>query len=170
VLRLAADENFNSDIVRGLLRQRPDLDIVRTVSPFEQHAGHSIIHTSNIARRTSIASGGLGMWPCLTLKPGDLGRWYLRLNGFATIPSFVLHPESPRESQLTDIDIWGVRFPFRVEFGDVNNHDEPEFSESSKTILVISEVTRGPCKIKFRLVPIERSQGLRRLNGYHMPT
>jgi hypothetical protein len=29
VLRLAADENFNSDIVRGALRQRPDLDIVR---------------------------------------------------------------------------------------------------------------------------------------------
>jgi hypothetical protein len=29
VLRLAADENFNSDIVRGVLRQRPDLDIVR---------------------------------------------------------------------------------------------------------------------------------------------
>jgi Domain of unknown function (DUF5615) len=29
VLRLAADENFNSDIVRGLLRRRPDLDIMR---------------------------------------------------------------------------------------------------------------------------------------------
>ena len=29
MLRLAADENFNSDIVRGVLRQRPDLDIVR---------------------------------------------------------------------------------------------------------------------------------------------
>jgi hypothetical protein len=29
VLRLAADENLNSDIVRGLLRRRPDLDIVR---------------------------------------------------------------------------------------------------------------------------------------------
>jgi len=29
VLRFAADENFNSDIVRGLLRQQPDLDIVR---------------------------------------------------------------------------------------------------------------------------------------------
>ena len=29
MLRLAADENFNSDIVRGLLRRRPDLDIVR---------------------------------------------------------------------------------------------------------------------------------------------
>jgi hypothetical protein len=29
MLRLAADENFNGDIVRGLLRQKPDLDIVR---------------------------------------------------------------------------------------------------------------------------------------------
>jgi uncharacterized protein (DUF1786 family) len=29
VLRLAADENFHSDIVRGLLRRKPDLDIVR---------------------------------------------------------------------------------------------------------------------------------------------
>lgn len=29
VLRLAADENFNYDIVRGLLRRKPDLDIVR---------------------------------------------------------------------------------------------------------------------------------------------
>ncbi len=26
---LTADENFNSDIVRGLLRRKPDLDIVR---------------------------------------------------------------------------------------------------------------------------------------------
>jgi uncharacterized protein DUF5615 len=29
VLRLAADENFNNDIVRGLLRRKPDLDIAR---------------------------------------------------------------------------------------------------------------------------------------------
>ena len=29
MLRLAADENFNSDIVRGLLRRNPNLDIVR---------------------------------------------------------------------------------------------------------------------------------------------
>ena len=28
-LRLAADENFNNDIVRGLLRRRPELDLVR---------------------------------------------------------------------------------------------------------------------------------------------
>lgn len=29
MLRLAADENFNNDIVRGLLRHMPGLDIVR---------------------------------------------------------------------------------------------------------------------------------------------
>jgi hypothetical protein len=29
VLRLAADENFNNNIVRGLLRRRPDADFVR---------------------------------------------------------------------------------------------------------------------------------------------
>ncbi len=29
MLRLAVDENFNNDIVRGLLRRKPELDIVR---------------------------------------------------------------------------------------------------------------------------------------------
>ena len=29
MLALAADENFNNDIVRGLLRRNPDLNIVR---------------------------------------------------------------------------------------------------------------------------------------------
>jgi predicted nuclease of predicted toxin-antitoxin system len=29
MLRLAADENFNGDIVRGLLRRNPQVDIVR---------------------------------------------------------------------------------------------------------------------------------------------
>ncbi|RME77774.1 MAG: hypothetical protein D6784_03250 [Chloroflexi bacterium] len=29
MLRFAADENFNNDIVRGLLRRKPELDIIR---------------------------------------------------------------------------------------------------------------------------------------------
>ncbi|MBI4506289.1 MAG: DUF5615 family PIN-like protein [Chloroflexi bacterium] len=29
MLRLASDENFNNDIVRGLLRRKPEIDIVR---------------------------------------------------------------------------------------------------------------------------------------------
>jgi predicted nuclease of predicted toxin-antitoxin system len=30
MLRLLSDENFNGEVVRGLLRQLPDLDVVRT--------------------------------------------------------------------------------------------------------------------------------------------
>lgn len=30
MLRLASDENFNGEVVRGLLRRQPDLDVVRT--------------------------------------------------------------------------------------------------------------------------------------------
>ncbi len=29
MLRLAADENFNNDIIRGLVRRKPDIDIIR---------------------------------------------------------------------------------------------------------------------------------------------
>ncbi|MBI2941698.1 MAG: DUF5615 family PIN-like protein [Chloroflexi bacterium] len=29
MIRLAIDENFNNDVVRGLLRQKPELDLVR---------------------------------------------------------------------------------------------------------------------------------------------
>jgi hypothetical protein len=29
MLRFAADENFNNDILRGVLRKKPDLDIIR---------------------------------------------------------------------------------------------------------------------------------------------
>lgn len=36
MLRFVADENFNNRIVRGLLRRKPDLDIVRI-----QDVGHS---------------------------------------------------------------------------------------------------------------------------------
>ena len=29
MLRFASDENFNNNIIRGLLRRKPDLDIIR---------------------------------------------------------------------------------------------------------------------------------------------
>lgn len=32
MVRYAADENFNNDIVWGLLRRKPDLDILRRTS------------------------------------------------------------------------------------------------------------------------------------------
>jgi hypothetical protein len=35
MLRLAADENFNNDILRGLLRRVSDMDVVRMPGVFE---------------------------------------------------------------------------------------------------------------------------------------
>ena len=35
MLRLAADENFNNDIIRGLLRRVLDMDVVRMPGVFE---------------------------------------------------------------------------------------------------------------------------------------
>jgi hypothetical protein len=37
MIRLAADENFNNDIVRGIIRRDPTIDIVRV-----QDAGRAI--------------------------------------------------------------------------------------------------------------------------------
>ena len=48
MLRLAADENFNNDIVRGLLRRKPDLDIVRV-----QDAGLSGADDSRVLEWTA---------------------------------------------------------------------------------------------------------------------
>ena len=43
MLRLATDENFNNDIVRGLLRLRPGLDIVRVQDVGLSEAGDPAI-------------------------------------------------------------------------------------------------------------------------------
>ncbi len=46
------------------------------------------------------------------IKYEQLGYWYLRLNGFLTIPNFVVHPDVGH-NQETDVDILGVRFPLQ---------------------------------------------------------
>ena len=48
MLRFAADENFNNDIVRGLLRRKPHLDIVRV-----QDAGLSGADDSTVLEWTA---------------------------------------------------------------------------------------------------------------------
>jgi len=45
-------------------------------------------------------------WLCL---------WYLRLNGYFTIPNFYAHG---RKGALAEIDMLGVRFPYSTEFPD----------------------------------------------------
>ena len=43
-----------------------------------------------------------------------LGYWFLRPNGFLTIPNFAVHPDAGSQ-QGTDVDVLGVRFPYRRE-------------------------------------------------------
>lgn len=79
------------------------------------------------------------------MKSNDLALWYLRLNGFLTVPNFVLHP-SRRRSQRTDADIVGVRFPHRTE--SHSDEDDQRFAKrSNKLYFVIAESTNNICKI-----------------------
>src|SRR2546421_2682459 len=48
------------------------------------------------------------------IKSEQLAYWYLRLNGFLSIPNFVVHPDEGRR-QRTDVDLLAVRFPYRSE-------------------------------------------------------
>jgi hypothetical protein len=74
-----------------------------------------------------------------------LAGWYFRLNGFFTIRNFILHP-ARRGGQRTDVDIAGVRFPYRAEFPDGASADEPEFNRGdNKPYIVIAEVKTTRC-------------------------
>ena len=79
-----------------------------------------------------------------------LAFWFLRLNGFLTILNFIVHPEGPREDgaypQQTDVDVLGVRFPFRAEHRQWPMPDQALFmAERRRPMVVLSEVTTGQC-------------------------
>jgi hypothetical protein len=81
------------------------------------------------------------------LKPEQLAQWYFRLNGFFTIPNFVLHPQT-RGSARTDADIAGVRFSDRAEFPQGKGGDDPEFLKiRNKPYAVLAEIKTARCKI-----------------------
>ena len=83
----------------------------------------------------------------VNMKSEHLGYWYLRLNGFFTFNNFIVHPESGME-QRTDIDILGVRFPFRAEIvDDPMIDDEPFNLETKRPYFAITEVKGNRCKL-----------------------
>jgi hypothetical protein len=76
----------------------------------------------------------------------DLAYWYLRLNGFLTIPNFVVHPDIGAE-QRTDVDVLGVRFPHRRELLLRPMADDKPFVDvRDRAYLVLAEVKRGQCR------------------------
>lgn len=76
-----------------------------------------------------------------------LAYWFFRLNGFLTITNFVVHPDSGRE-QRTDVDILGVRFPYRSENRKKPMADFRAFTEvKDKPYIIIAEVKERTCNL-----------------------
>lgn len=76
-----------------------------------------------------------------------LAYWYLRLNGFLSIPNFIVHRDTGR-GQRTDVDILGVRFPYRVELVRNPMEDDTPFTKfRDRPYLVIAEVKLGQCAL-----------------------
>ena len=79
----------------------------------------------------------------MNIQAEHLAYWYLRLNGFLTIPNFVVHPDRGSD-QKTEVDVLGVRFPHRAE-----NLENPMVDDGhlttvcDKPFVIIAEVKSG---------------------------
>jgi hypothetical protein len=81
------------------------------------------------------------------MKSNDLALLYLRLNGFLTVPNFVLHPKR-RGPQKTEADIVAVRFPHRAEFDDDPDTDDHRFANRvARPYFVVAESASSICKL-----------------------
>jgi hypothetical protein len=75
----------------------------------------------------------------------QLAYWYLRLNGFLTIPNFIVHPEQGR-NQETDVDLLGVRFPYRAELRTMED-DEFFTRVREMSFIAFAEVKANLCAL-----------------------
>ena len=81
----------------------------------------------------------------MTIKAEQLAYWYLRLNGFLTIPNFIVHPEIGRD-QETDVDLLAVRFPYRAELRSME--DDKIFTRvREKSFVAFAEVKANVCAL-----------------------
>jgi hypothetical protein len=83
----------------------------------------------------------------MEIQSEQLGYWFIRLNGFLTTVNFVVHPGMGRD-QGTDVDILGVRFPWRGEVIEDPMEDHPAFTGVlDRPYFVITEVKTGLCDV-----------------------
>jgi|LSQX01.3.fsa_nt_gb hypothetical protein len=80
------------------------------------------------------------------IKPVKLAYWYFRLNGFLTIPNFIVHPDIGI-GQYTEVDILGVRFPYRAELLENTMKDDELFTKMTKPFFIIAEVKKDRCRL-----------------------
>jgi hypothetical protein len=81
----------------------------------------------------------------MAIKPEQLGYWYFRLNGFLTTANFVVHPRFG-DAQGTDIDVLGVRFPYRQELV-VDPLQDADIFRSDTPQIVLAEIKTGRCAL-----------------------
>ncbi len=81
----------------------------------------------------------------------QVARWYFRLNGFLSIPGFVVHPDVVRLNPMTEADLIAVRFPHSREViaGRPMQDDERLLSlaRNQQTLFLLVEVKTDLCNI-----------------------
>lgn len=81
----------------------------------------------------------------------QVASWYFRLNGFLSIPGYVVHPDTPRRFPRTEADLMAVRFPRSVEkINQIPMRDDrciTELTNPSQTLFVLIEVKSDLCRI-----------------------
>lgn len=82
------------------------------------------------------------------IDPETLAQVFLRLNGFFSLTNFIIHREEEYAYQAgTDIDVCGVRFPFRREILYNPVSDDERLRSLTVPILVLGEVKTSNCSI-----------------------
>jgi len=89
----------------------------------------------------------MAVQPPIQISAQDTAYWYFRLNRFLTIPNFVVHPDVGNR-QETDVDVLGVRFPYRGENLRRPMRDDDLFRRHRHSSYVaIAEVKSGCCSL-----------------------
>jgi hypothetical protein len=81
----------------------------------------------------------------------EVASWYFRLNGFLSIPGFVVHPDQPHPHPRTEADLMAVRFPHSVEkIGESRMDDDYRLTNranDNQVLFVLVEVKAGRCDV-----------------------
>ena len=80
-----------------------------------------------------------------------VSNWYFRLNGFLSIPGFVVHPDTTKRYPLTEADLIAVRFPNSSEvIGERSMVDDSLLTllaNRQQMLFLLVEVKSDLCKI-----------------------
>lgn len=81
----------------------------------------------------------------------QVASWYFRLNGFLSIPGFVVHPDRVRHNPMTEADLIAVRFPHSAEeIAGRCMEDDPRLADlaaSRQILFLLVEVKVSLCNI-----------------------